>query len=129
MADPVLVYNASYIYFTCDRDPTGTEAIVSAAGIPSNWMFYWWNLSTNDVFVCQDGSASPLIWWKQATSLNIQDMLSASLGWELNTARSYTGVTLAFNTARTPNTSNDTLVLANISQTSTLITSSNITVQ
>lgn len=129
MANPVLVYNASYIYFTCDRDPTTSEPIVSAAGIPSNWLFYWWNLTTNDIFVCQDGSASPLAWFKQANSANIASMIGSSLGWDLNTPRAYTPVTLAFNTARAPSETNDVLVLANISQTSTLIASSNITVQ
>lgn len=128
MANPVLVYNAAYVYFTCDRDPTGTEAIVSGYGIPSNWLFYWWNTTTNDVFICQNGSATPLVWWKQVTSLNFTSMLAGS-GWNLNKPRSYSSVSLAFNTSRTPSATNDVFVTANVSMGITLIQTSTISAQ
>lgn len=128
MANPVLMYNAAYVYFICDRDPTTTEPIVSGYNLPSTWLFYWWNTTTNDVFVCQNGSATPLVWWKQATSLNFTSMLSAS-GWNLNKPRSYASVTLAFNTSRTPNATNDVFVTANVSMGITLIQTSTISAQ
>lgn len=128
MANPVLVYNASYVYFTCDRDPTGTESVVSGYGIPSTWMFYWWNTTTNDVFVCQNGSATPLVWWKIATSLNFASMLS-STGWKLNTARSYSSQSLTFGTARTPSATNDTFVVCNVTMAITVLQTCTITAQ
>jgi|GEM_PF-4851680 len=128
MADPVLVYNAAYVYFTCDRDPTATEPIVSGYSIPNTWLFYWWNTTTNDVFVCQNGSASPLVWWKQASSLNIASMLS-SIGWNINKARGYSSQSLSFNTPRTPSVTNDTFVICNVTMAITLVQTSTITAQ
>lgn len=129
MANPVLVTNCTYIYFTCDRDPTGTEPIVSAVGIPSNWLFYWWNTITNDVFSCQNGSATPLVWWKHITSLNLASSVSSTLGWKINSSRSYSSVSLAFATARTPSATNDTLVIASLQANVALLQTSTMNVQ
>lgn len=129
MANPVLVYNAAYIYFTCDRDPTATETIVSAVGIPANWLFYWWNTTTNDIFVCQNGSATPLVWWKQISSLNLAATIGSSLGWHINSNRAYAPITLAFNTARTPSATNDTFVIVSVQMALALLQNSTVTAQ
>ena len=128
MADPVLIHNASYIYFTDTRNPTGTEPIVSGYGIPSNWLFHWWNTSTNDIFYCQDGSATPLVWIKEVNSSNLAILLS-SIGWHLNTSRSYSSPSISFGTGRTPNVTNDTFVICNITMAITLLQNCTITVQ
>lgn len=120
MSDPVFVNNAAYTYFTCDRDPTSDEPIVSDIGFPTNWLFFWWNTTTSTLSFCSDGSAIPLVW--NIFTVNAP----ASL---INTQRDYSPVSLAFNTNRTPSTTNDTWVLCNVNIVLSILQSSTITAQ
>lgn len=128
MASPVLVYNTQYIYFTNNIDPTGTEPVVSSYNLPSNFLFYWWNTSTNDIFYCANPSESPLVWKKEVNSSNIASAL-LFFGWKINTARGYTSPSIVFGTGRTPNATNDTFVIVNVTMGITLLQNCSISAQ
>ncbi len=128
MPAPSLVYSTQYIYFTNTVDPTGTEPVVSGFSLPANWLFYWWNTATNDIFYCVDATATPLVWIKEVNATNIAAVLLA-LGWKINTTRAYTTPTLTFNTPRTPNATNDTFVVANVTMAITLLQNCTISAQ
>lgn len=118
-----------FLYFTDTRDPTSVENGVTSIGIPSGWLFYWWNTDTNDIFdfLGTDGSGN-LLWQKQLTLTNVLSNLDIA-GWEINTSRSYSQrSSAAFATDYTPSLTNDTQVIASISLTSTLITASEVDV-
>lgn len=85
MSDPVFVNGASYVYFTCDRDPTPTEADVDAIGLPADWLVYWWNQTTKTVFILQNTTNGSYIWQQAITDANLSAALSA-LGISASTA-------------------------------------------
>lgn len=60
--------------------------------------------------------------------VNILPVLDAK-GWEVNTDRSYANAGIGLGTTRTPSTTNDTMVMASISLTSTLLTAATVQVQ
>jgi hypothetical protein len=128
MPSPSLVYSTQYIYFTSTVDPTGTEPVVSGYGLPANWLFYWWNTTTNDIFYCVDPTGSPLVWEKEVNASNIAAILLA-FGWKINTNRSYTTASITFGTGRTPNATNDTFVICNVTMAITLVQNCTITAQ
>lgn len=123
MADPVLVSDFPYIYFTCNRDPTSNEPVLDATGLSgSGGYFFWWNQTTNNFFMCINAVTSDYLWQQITTSANILSNID-SAGWNVNTARSYSLMSSpAFNTSYKPSTTNDTMVSAVVSCTSTLIT-------
>lgn len=128
MPSPTLIYNTQYIYFTNTVDPTATEPVVSSYSLPANFLFYWWNTATNDIFYCVDPSVPTLVWKKEVNSSNIAAVLLA-FGWKINTARSYTTPALVFGTGRTPNATNDTFVIVNVTMAITLLQSCTISAQ
>lgn len=64
MSDPIFNGNNPYPYFTCDQDPTSSEPAVTAIGIPNDWMFWWWNTATGDIFFNTQNIENDLIWKK-----------------------------------------------------------------
>jgi hypothetical protein len=92
-------------------------------------LFYWWNTTTNDIFVCQNGSATPLVWWKQVSSLNIESTLS-SLGFSPPVARSRTQRSSpAFSTSYRPSTTTDTEINITLNFTGLVSLNSQVDIQ
>ena len=127
MSDPYLVmdYGQTYIYYTCDRDPTSNEPLVMQGY--SNMLMFWWNQTTNSVWQCVVNTV-PMVWNEIADSANILGILGAS--WGINTSRSYVQRSSpAFDTPYMPSATNDTNVIATVSLTSTLLTAAEVDVQ
>lgn len=127
-SDPELSGNTSLYLFDSARDPTATEPNVAAIGIPTDWLFDWYNHTTGNVYNYKGGTSGSYIWDLIITDKNLNSAL-ANAGWALNTSRDYSPITLAFGTSRTPNLNNDVEVIANISQSSILITAATVSVQ
>lgn len=122
MSDPVLVgeYGNAFIYYTCDRDPTSSEPLIYNGY--SDLLLLWWNQTTNSLFWLVNDTANSLIWEEQVFTSSLPSILS-SLGWSINTNRSYSSRgSPAFNTSYTPSSTNDTMVSAIVNCVSTLVT-------
>lgn len=151
MSNPVYVNNASYVYFTCDRDPTASEPDVVSQGVTTvNWPFFWWNQTSGDIFTYKgtDGSGN-LLWRKEVDSTNVSTYVPSNpvtiaqggtnattaagartnLGLNINSPRSPTSISLAFNTSRQPSTTNDVFVSANIAFSAVLSLSAEVDIQ
>jgi len=127
MADPVYV-GANPSYFLCDRDPTASEPIVSSIPFPSDWLIGWWNQTNSTYWMCFDLTADALVWHEMADSSNFSSMLNA-IGWKINTSRSYSSVSLTFNTNRAPSSAHDVFVNATINIQITALQSSTVEAQ
>lgn len=128
MSDPVLVmtYGQTYIYYTCDRDPTNNEPLVYQGY--GDMLIFWWNQTANTVWQCLNNTV-PMVWNKIVDNANILNVLSAA-GWKINTNRNYVQRSSpAFNTSYTPSTTNDTDVIAVVTLTSTLVTTAEVEIQ
>jgi hypothetical protein len=123
---PVLISDYPYLYYVYAADPLPTSTI-DFYGY-ENFMFFWWNTVTNDVFYCIDDTEGALVWVKIAAPQNILAMIN-SQGWGINTPRAYTLIVLALNTPRTPSSSLDTFVACTVNSVLTLLQSSTITAQ
>lgn len=129
MSNPALVtdYGQTYIYYTCDRNPTSNEPLVFSGY--SNMLIFWWNQTTNTVWQCVNNTANAMVWNEIADSASILSILS-SVGWKINTARSYSQRSSpSFNTSYTPSSTNDTQVVITVSLTSTVLTAAQVNVQ
>lgn len=114
-------------YYRDTRDPTATESDPPVyTGIP-NFLEFWWNQSSGDVFLCPDNTLNAMRWDKIVTSANLTDSLN-NLGFSAPSSQSYTNVSLAFSTNRTPSNTKNTFVVVNISQTSVLLGSATVNV-
>lgn len=71
--DPVL-QDLPFVYYTADRNPTISEPLVYS-GIP-NFFYYWWNTTTNDIYVTVNNTPNSMVWYKTATSQNIESMVA-----------------------------------------------------
>ena len=71
MSDPVAQFSSPFIYFTCDRAPTVTEDVVAAFNIPSNYAFFWWDQTNDEMYEFQGGSNGSYIWQQRVTPQNI----------------------------------------------------------
>lgn len=130
MSAPVYQGNNPYIYFTCDRAPTAIEADVSVIGIPTDYYTFWWDQVNKNMYQMMDGTAGALVWHLVVTPANIASVMSGATSSKLNTARSYsTRSSPAFGTSYTPSATNDTLVIASVSASNTLLTTSTINFQ
>lgn len=119
MSDPTLSPYPFY-YYTCDRDPTASEPLIFN-NYPG-FMFFWWNTTSNDIFINIVSTTDSMVWEKYATSSNIESVL-LNAGWNLNTSRSYSlRSSPAFNTSYSPSSTNDCYVICVVSVTSTLLT-------
>lgn len=110
-------------------DPTSNEGSVFNNIMP---FYYWMNSITEEIFLSTSQDNTDIIWRVLITSLNVNSYISdyiTALGWKINTSRSSSAPTLSFGDSRTPNEDNDTMVMLSISQTSTLLTASDVTVQ
>ncbi len=118
---PTLETGYWFGYWRDTRDPTATEAVPPMLVNVPNFLEIWWNQSSGEVFFCPDNTQDAMVWQKNITDANLSDALT-SIGLNINTNRSYTTrSTPAFATNYTPSTTNDTFVVANISQTSVLL--------
>lgn len=130
MSDPVLTsntYGNTYLYYTCDRDPTANEPMVysSYPGL----LILWWNTTTNNFFVCTDNTTSSMVWVQQVNVNNISTLLS-SMGVNVPVPRSRTQRTSpAFNTSYRPSTTSDTEVNLTLNVTALLSFSSTVNIQ
>lgn len=116
-----------YLYFTNDRDPTSTEPVY--IGYP-DFIYFWYNTTSKGFFACTDNAANgSLVWEKIVTSGNISSIIMSN-GWKINTSRSYSlRSSPAFNTSYLPSATNDTMVSAIVSLTSTLLTAGTVQFQ
>lgn len=62
MSDPTFINDSTYVYFTCDRAPTASEPVVNAQGLPSTWLFFWWDTTHQILYWCQDQTENAQIW-------------------------------------------------------------------
>ena len=124
MSDPVITnYGGAFIYYTCDRDPTSSEPLI--LNNLDDFLMVWWNTSTNKLFWCMDDTADSLIWINAINANNLSASLNA-LGFSTPSSQFYTNVSLSFSADRTPSTTKNTFVIANISQTSVLLGSATV---
>lgn len=124
---PILETNYWVGYYRDTVDPTATESDPPVyTGLP-NFLEFWWNQSSGDVFMCPDNTLNAMRWDKIITSNNLSSQLN-SLGFSLPSSQSYTDVSLAFSTNRTPSTTKNTFVVVNVSQTSVLLGSATVNV-
>ncbi len=119
---PEFVNYSSYIYFEDNRDPTADEPDVDSIGIPPTWQFYWVNMETGDWFFPFSREPDSRTWLKVVNSSNIAEMIPEST-WSIASA------SVAFNSPRTPSSTENVSVVASFSQTSTLLASSVVQVQ
>lgn len=130
MADPVFTsssFGNSFIYYTCDRDPTGSEPLVYN-NIPGLTIF-WWNTVSNNWFRCINNTADSMVWVKIADSGNFSDMLSdAGVSVPVSRIRTLRN-SPAFNTAYRPSTTRDVEVNFTLNVTSILSFSSTVNIQ
>lgn len=80
MSDPVLQGNNPYLYFTCDRDPSATEPVVTSSGVLGlGYFFFWWNTTTNKIFDFGGGTSGSFVWNEDINTGNFAAKL-ATLG-------------------------------------------------
>jgi|SRR5882757_2312555 len=126
-----------FFNYICTRDPTASESTLPYLGYP--WLPLWWQtaasvddfstFTTENFWLCVDGTADAMVWWKMVFDANILSVLDTQ-GWKLNTSRSYAPRSSpAFATSYTPSVTNDIQVLATLSLSSTLLTSAMIDIQ
>lgn len=121
--DPVYNMNPP-VTFDADRDPTSTEPVIAAL-LPDGWFVTWENTVSTDTYDCKACIQGSMLWEKRIYSTNLVSTL-ASLGWQVNTARNYSTITLDLNASRTPSATNDILVVANISHSNISITTTEV---
>lgn len=120
MSDPTFVTGFGQYYYICDRDPTASEPFCYLN--LSNFKYMWFNTVSGNYFWCIDNTTNAMVWQKVVTSANLASMIGMS-NWKINTSRSYSlRSSPAFNTDYTPSATNDTLVVAIVNCTSTLVT-------
>jgi hypothetical protein len=128
LSDPTMSpYSPEFFYYLCDRDPTNNEP--DCYGGYDGLIYFWWNTTTLDLFICTNNMDNTnLSWEKWTTSNNILTILAQT--WGLNTSRGYVQRSSpAFSTSYTPSTTNDTQVIATVSLTSTLLATAQVNVQ
>lgn len=149
---PTLEQGYWFGYWRDNRDPTATEAVPPMlVGYP-DFLEIWFNQSSGDVFLCPDNTQNAMVWNKIITTANIDSYIPSipslpfsianggtgattaasartNLGFNLNSTRAPSSVSLAFNTSRQPNTTHDVLVSANISFSSILSLSDQVDIQ
>lgn len=86
LTDPVLSEDTYFLFFTDSRDPTQSEPVVTATGIPAGWRFFWFNELTNEWFVNKVNEEDELIWGKIIDDKNLLTILKSE-GWKINTSR------------------------------------------
>lgn len=141
--------NCPFLFFYSDRSPTSDEPDVDAQGFYTDpdWLFSWWNQTTDDVFFCVNDTSKNLVWKRILLSdvdangvgapLSISnggtsstDAASArvALGFSLNSERNYKNSSLInFGDVVKPNPNQDILVVASIQMKNATETSSQIT--
>lgn len=77
----------SYVVFNSNRAPASTEPTVNLYMIPQNWLFYWMNIDTKDVYSYRGGSNGAYLWDLNITDRNINSYIPvATIGkFYLNT--------------------------------------------
>lgn len=114
ISDPILVDVFPFLYYTCDRDPTSTEPVISSIPFPSLSYFFWWNKITNDVFDCIDVTAEDLKWNKRVSNLNFLSVLQQT-GIIPPISRVHTSLSSPeFGTSYQPSIINDVEITVNI---------------
>lgn len=123
-------FNEELAFFYDTRDPnSGDDSYVNSLPFGTEFMCYWWNQTSGDIFQMTNWGNTPLVWTKFANNQNVLAMLN-SAGWLINTSRSYSQRSSpAFSTSYTPSTTNDTQVIAVISLTSTVLLAAQVNIQ
>jgi hypothetical protein len=117
MGDPVLAGggNNPFLYYDCDRDPTATEPDIDTAILTADYLFFWRNTTSGDVFIYGGGTSGSFIWNKAKlppaaehiadaatnapTNLNTITTLLGVLTGEVNAANErYNDLATKFNT-------------------------------
>jgi hypothetical protein len=62
MSDPIFVNDFPFLYFTCDRDPTSSESIVTLNTGSIAGLFFWWNQTSNNLFFNTQNVENDLLW-------------------------------------------------------------------
>lgn len=117
-ATPTLNYGSLVVY-NDSRDPTSNEPDVINNIIP-NWL--WWNTATNNFFLNINPDNTNLTFTELVTSDNISGFLH-------NNAWVVSSQPLAFNTPRTPSTTNNVTVIGSFNQSSTVLTAAIVQAQ
>lgn len=127
----------TFLNYVCIRDPTADEPLLPYHDYP--WLPFWWQTAnstdswatytTSDFWLCVDNAPAAMVWWRMVFDSNITSVLN-SVGWEINTSRSYSARTsAAFGTSYTPSASNDTQVIASVKLSSTVLLASTVDIQ
>ena len=72
MSNPIFVQGYFFPYFSCDRDPTASESIVTASTGGVNFLFFWVNTVTNEIFYNTQNTENSLLWKKIGASISSQ---------------------------------------------------------
>lgn len=64
MSDPILVQQYFFPYFSCDRDPTSSEPVVTANTGSYSFLFFWYNTTENSVWYNTQNMEDDMKWNK-----------------------------------------------------------------
>ena len=120
-------YYSDYLTaFTSPDSPTSNDGSII---VPPTMPFYMFlNTTTKDLYFSDSTSNTDLTYYLLITSTNLLSQL-ANLGWNTNIPRDYSTVSLSFGSSRTPNVAHDTQVLAVVTMTNVLASSTDVQAQ
>jgi hypothetical protein len=122
-------FSEEFGYFYDTRAPNSEDDdYINSIPFGTDFLSFWWDQSTNNIYQLTNWGNTPLVWAQFANNQNLLSLISAN-GWEINTSRTYGASGISLNTARQPNLTNDTFVIASINQNNTLSTTTACTVQ
>lgn len=104
---PVLITGYGAFYYLCDRDPTSSEP-ACYTDIP-DFLYYWQNQTSGEVWWCQDNTSDAMVFAKTITNLNLPEYLPSKAG-------AYLFPTRVLNTVYTPSMVSDTQINVSVDQ-------------